>query len=243
MLQRVQAERHEGRGLGDADHAEDAALLVQLVVVERGRQGGQSDMARYIEGAPAGCHAPVMADQLQLCVRRSYWPAIHCGASTGSIAAIRASSPEKIATLWLSSIMRHAAGAAEDAVVDDERDHHQEHAAGDAEEEAEALVDRADRGFCTTPASSGVKSETMISAITKTTAKPARIAELAAGAEDVAQHRDLAHQRRDHRREGEAGQRRDDPADDRQRLAHEAAGVGEDGRDDDDAPARCRRPV
>ena len=59
-------------------------------------------------------------------------------------------------------------------------------------------------------------------------------AELAVGADEVAQDRDLAHQRLEHGREGEAGDGGDDPADDRQRLAHEAAGVGEDRREDDD---------
>jgi hypothetical protein len=34
MLQGVQAKRHEVRGIGHADHAEDAAFLLQLVVIE-----------------------------------------------------------------------------------------------------------------------------------------------------------------------------------------------------------------
>ena len=42
--------------------------------------------------------------RLQVCVSWAYWLAIHCGASSGSIAAMRASRPAKIATLWLSSI-------------------------------------------------------------------------------------------------------------------------------------------
>ena len=57
MLQCMQAEGDEVGGLLDADDAEDAALLVQLVVV--GRQDGQGHgasgggLARYIEAAPA----------------------------------------------------------------------------------------------------------------------------------------------------------------------------------------------
>ena len=39
VLQRVQAEGDEGRRVLDADDAEDAALLVQLVVVEGGCHG------------------------------------------------------------------------------------------------------------------------------------------------------------------------------------------------------------
>ena len=121
-----------------------------------GRLGGAC--RRYIEAAPGHCHAArwsVM--QLQLCVSRSYWPAIHCGASSGSIAAMRASRPAKIGDAVAVVDLRHAAGAAEDAVVDDERDDHEQHAAGDAEEEAEALVDRADaRSSAPTPARSGV---------------------------------------------------------------------------------------
>ena len=35
VLQRVQAKRDEVRGIGDADHAEDAALFMQLVIVPR----------------------------------------------------------------------------------------------------------------------------------------------------------------------------------------------------------------
>jgi hypothetical protein len=44
MLQRMQAEGHEGRGIGHADDAEHAAFLLQLVVIEgvgerKGRMG------------------------------------------------------------------------------------------------------------------------------------------------------------------------------------------------------------
>src|SRR5690606_24517545 len=40
MLQRVQPQRHEIGGLGHADHAEDAAFLVQTVTVEGVREKG-----------------------------------------------------------------------------------------------------------------------------------------------------------------------------------------------------------
>ena len=40
VLQRVQAKRHEVRGIGDADHAEDPAFLLQLVVIEGVRAEG-----------------------------------------------------------------------------------------------------------------------------------------------------------------------------------------------------------
>lgn len=43
MLQGMQAKGDEVRGIGDADNAEDAAFLLQLVIVEgmRGRRMGQ----------------------------------------------------------------------------------------------------------------------------------------------------------------------------------------------------------
>ena len=46
VLQRVQAEGDEGRRVLDADDAEDAALLAQLVVVE----GGWHGMRMRLEG-------------------------------------------------------------------------------------------------------------------------------------------------------------------------------------------------
>ena len=65
MLQRVQAEGDEARGVLHADHAEDAALLAQLVVVERGegRGIGLSGSCRLYRRAAAQCH-----DGVQLCV-------------------------------------------------------------------------------------------------------------------------------------------------------------------------------
>ena len=45
VLQRVQAERDEIRGIGHADHAEDAAFLAQLVVV-----GGVERMVERVTG-------------------------------------------------------------------------------------------------------------------------------------------------------------------------------------------------
>ena len=107
VLQGVQAERHEVGRLLHAEDAEDAAFLAQLVVVVG--VGGQGH-GRCFYGLPGlyrgrleECHQRVWPLQLQLCVRRSYWPANHCGASSGSIAAIRASSPEKTTMLWLLS--------------------------------------------------------------------------------------------------------------------------------------------
>ena len=40
MLERVKAEGGDGRGVGDAPDAEDAALLVQLVVIDVDESGG-----------------------------------------------------------------------------------------------------------------------------------------------------------------------------------------------------------
>ena len=57
VLQRVQAEGDEVRGVLHADDAEDAALLAQLVVVEGMRGQGHGlrlgvALRRYIEAAP-----------------------------------------------------------------------------------------------------------------------------------------------------------------------------------------------
>ena len=58
MLERVEAERDEARGVVGAPDAEDAALLAQLVVVERiGRQHG-----RFMSPTPAAaCRASYSA--------------------------------------------------------------------------------------------------------------------------------------------------------------------------------------
>ncbi len=40
VLKRMQAEGHEGRSIRDADHTEDAAFLLQLVVIEGVRKEG-----------------------------------------------------------------------------------------------------------------------------------------------------------------------------------------------------------
>ena len=77
MLQRMQAEGDEVGGVLDADHAEDAAFLVQLVVVEgQARAGtwlasGGEASPRYIEARCRGdCHRGGAAQTLQLCVSR-----------------------------------------------------------------------------------------------------------------------------------------------------------------------------
>ena len=55
VLQGVQAERHEIRGIGDADDAEYPAFLAEFVIVERvsGRQqvaqGDESDCWRLVD--------------------------------------------------------------------------------------------------------------------------------------------------------------------------------------------------
>jgi hypothetical protein len=86
---------------------------------------------------------------------------------------------------------------------------------------------------CARSEKSGVKSAATISATAKTAAKAAMIDNSQLSPRNVAQIGDLAHQRLDHR--GRRGRPRPprDPAEDRQRLAHEAARIGEDRRDDD----------
>ena len=217
----------------DADHAEDAALLVQLVVVEGschagGRLSGTA-LRGYIEAPPGNVISASSVLRPQLCVSRSYCPAIHCGASSGSMAWMRASRSAKIATLRLLSIWSTPPASPKTRVVDDEGDHHEEHAARDAEEKAEALVDRPDGRVLHRPGEERREDRDEDQRDHEDGGEAGEDAELAVGAEQVAQHRHLAHQRLDHRREGEAGQRRRDPADDRERFAHEAAGVGQDG--------------
>ena len=51
MLKRVQPERHKVRRLGDADHTEDAAFLMQAIIVERMREKWLHGAARLTCGA------------------------------------------------------------------------------------------------------------------------------------------------------------------------------------------------
>ena len=238
MLQRVQAEGDEGRRVLDADDAEDAALLAQLVVVEGGWHAVRAPrgvaLRRYIEARSGQCHqrlVGVAAATLRQAVVLAGDPLRGVLGEHGLDALLEVAEDGGAAALV---DLLDAAGAAEDGLVDDERDHDEQDAAGDAEEEAEALVDGADGGVLHRAGEERRDEGDEDERHDEGGGEAGEDAELAVGAEEVAQDRDLAHQGLEHRGEVEAGEGGDDPAGDRERLAHEAAGVGEDGGEGDD---------